>query len=79
MEGCGKMKTLDYYMSLNYRMEMVPDAEEGGFAVRFPELQGCVTCGDTVEEVTKNAEECKRSWIAARLAEGAEIPEPDND
>ena len=31
-------KTIDYYLSLPYRLEIVPDAEEGGFGARFPEL-----------------------------------------
>ena len=72
------MKTLEYYMSLNYRMEVVPDAEEGGFAVRFPELPGCVTCGDTVEQAIRNAEGCKCAWFMAMLEEGLDIPEPDS-
>ena len=39
--------TLNEYMKLPYRMEIVPDTEEGGYAVMFPELPGCVTCGET--------------------------------
>ena len=30
------MKTLNDYMAMNYRMEMVEDKEEGGFVVSFP-------------------------------------------
>mgnify|MGYP000815444970 CR=1 FL=1 len=44
------MKTLSDYMKMNYRMEIVEDAEEGGFVVSFPELSGCLTCGDTKEK-----------------------------
>ena len=40
------MKTLSDYMKMNYRMEIVEDAEEGGFVVSFPELSGCLTCGE---------------------------------
>ena len=29
------MKTLSDYMKMNYRMEIVEDAEEGGFVVSF--------------------------------------------
>ena len=32
------MRTIDDYMSLNYRMEIVEDKEEGGFVVSYPEL-----------------------------------------
>ena len=49
------MRTLEEYMRLPYRMEIIPDTIEGGFAVRFPELPGCLTCADTMEEAVKNA------------------------
>lgn len=39
----------------DYRMEIVEDAEEGGFVVSFPELSGCLTCGDTKEKAIANA------------------------
>ncbi len=26
-----EMKTIEYYMSLPYRMEIIPDKEEGGY------------------------------------------------
>ena len=40
------MKTLNDYFTMNYRMEIVEDKDEGGFVVSFPELPGCITCGD---------------------------------
>ena len=70
------MKTIEEYMHLPYRMELIPDTVEGGFAVRFSELPGCLTCGDTLEEAVRNAENCKREWLTAALEDGIEIPEP---
>lgn len=32
------MKTLNDYFTMNYRMEIVEDKDEGGFVVSFPEL-----------------------------------------
>ncbi len=72
------MKTLEYYLSLPYRLEIVPDVEEYGYAASYPELRGCVTCGNTVEEVVRNAEDCKREWLAAAMDEGLDIPEPSD-
>ena len=69
------MRTIEEYMHLPYRMELIPDTVEGGFAVRFPELPGCLTCGDTLEEAVRNAENCKREWLTAALEDGIEIPE----
>jgi len=47
--------TLTEYMKLPYRLEIVPDTAEGGFVARYPELSGCLTCGETMEEVLANA------------------------
>ena len=33
------MKTLNDYMSMSYRMEVVEDKTEGGFVVSYPDLQ----------------------------------------
>ena len=43
------MKTLNDYLAMSYRMEIVEDKDEGGFVVSFPELPGCITCGETIE------------------------------
>lgn len=70
------MKNLEYYLGLPYKMEIVPDVVEGGYVASYPELPGCLTCGDTVAEVLANAEDCKKAWLEAMLADGMLIPEP---
>jgi predicted RNase H-like HicB family nuclease len=72
------MKILDDYMSMSYRMEIVEDKEEGGFVVSYPDLPGCITCGETVETAVANALDAKKTWIEAALEEGIQIPEPDS-
>ena len=69
-------KTIDDYMKLPYKMEIVEDPDEGGFVVSFPELPGCITIGDTIEEAIKNASDAKRTWFAAALEENIDISEP---
>lgn len=65
--------TLEDYMALPYRLEIVEDKLEGGFVASYPALPGCLTCGDTIESVTANAIDAKRTWLEAALAEGIEI------
>jgi antitoxin HicB len=72
------MKTLNEYLALPYRMEIVEDCNEGGCVVSFPELPGCITCGETVESAVANAEDAKREWITAALQDGITIHEPDD-
>lgn len=42
------VKTLNDYLTMNYSMEIVEDKDESGLVVSFPELLGCITCGETV-------------------------------
>lgn len=72
-------KTLEYYLELPYKLEIVPDKIEGGYGARYPELPGCITCADTIEGVIANAVDAKRSWLEAALADGVEIAEPEPD
>ena len=73
------MKTIDYYMALPYRMEIIPDAEEGGYTAWYPDLPGCLTCSETMDGIIANALDAKRAWIEAALEDGAEIAEPSSD
>ena len=57
-------KNLDYYMSLPYRVEVLPDREEGGFVLHCPELPGCATCAESLEDGFR------------MLEDGTCVPEP---
>ena len=73
------MKTIEYYMALPYRLEIIPDTEEGGFGARYPDLPGCITCADTIEELYQNAVDAKRAWLTAAIQDGIEIAEPETE
>ncbi len=70
------MKTIDYYMNLQYKLEIISDKDEGGYVAKYPDLPGCITVGETIESVAKNAEDAKKTWIQAALDDGVEINEP---
>lgn len=66
------MKTLNDYLTMNHRMEIVEDKEEGGFVVFFPDLPGCLTCGETVESAVANALDAKKAWLEAAMEDGTD-------
>lgn len=70
------IKDLNYYMGLPYRIEIVKEQEEGGYVLHCPELPGCITCGETVQEGLEMLEDAKKCWFAACLEDGVPIPEP---
>ncbi len=69
-------RDLQYYMGLNYRIEVVEDKEEGGYAFSCPDLKGCITCAESLEAGFKMIDDAKRSWFTACLEDGIAIPEP---
>ena len=54
-------------------MNIKEDKDEAGYVVSFPELPGCITCGETIESAVKNAEDAKKEWLIAALEEGIKI------
>ena len=57
--------------------------EKDGYSVSFPDFNGgkfglCVSCGDTLEEAKKNAEEALSLHVEGLLEDGKKLPEPTN-
>ena len=70
------MKTVSDYMSMNYRMEIVEDRVEGGFVASFPELPGCITCGETIEEGASEVVKVVSSSVPGAQGALARLPPP---
>ena len=66
------VKTMNDYMAMSCRMEIVKDKDEGGYVVSFPDLPGCLTCGETVESAVNNATDVKKAWLEAAFESGTE-------
>jgi antitoxin HicB len=66
---------------IEYRFTVRPlTAEEGGgYLIEFPDLLGCMSDGETIEEAIANGAEAKRDWIAAMTEAGRPVPPPFND
>lgn len=71
-------KTLEYYMELDYPVELskIKPEEGGGFFVSVPLLSGCMSDGDTLEEAYSNIVEAKKEWFSSMIERKMEIPEP---
>lgn len=70
------MSKLEDYLQVPYPLEIVEDKEEGGFVASYPDLAGCITCGETIEETITNAHDAKQLWIETALKDGIKIPAP---
>ena len=65
-------------MNLPYTFVIQPFNDESGFYYtgKVLELDGCLTDGETKEEVLENLREAMEGWIETKLANGFPIPEP---
>lgn len=63
---------------IKYPFEIRPlSAEEGtGFLISFPDLPGCVSDGETVEEAIINGLDAVHSWLETAKEFQDPIPEP---
>lgn len=49
--------------------------EDGGYSVEFPDVEGCYTCGDSLEEAITMAEDALALMLTNLEDEGETIPE----
>ena len=57
------------------KIAMVVHKEEGRYWASFPELPGCFTRGDTLDDLRKNALEAVTGHLEALQEEGRPLPE----
>lgn len=50
--------------------------KDKSYLVEFPELEGCLTEGRTLNEALENAKEALDGWLAARCDRALNIPNP---
>jgi predicted RNase H-like HicB family nuclease len=72
-----KMKNLDYYRRLNYKIEITEDETEGGFVFSVPDLPGCFTCCDNLSEGYELIKDAKEQWLKIAIESGQPISEPE--
>jgi len=69
------MKDLHYYMTLQYPFILEQDAD-GSYFIQYPDLPGCMTCGDSIQQVLEMGSDAKKCWIESALKGNDFIPEP---
>ena len=68
--------TLENILSTPYPFNVVADPEVGGYVILFPDLPGCMTQVDSIEEVSEAAKEIRELWLETAYETGVEIPAP---
>lgn len=61
---------------MRYPIAIEPGTETTAFGVIVPDLPGCFSAGDTLDEALAGAEEAAAAWIDAALDHGRAVPVP---
>ncbi len=61
---------------MTHYVAIVEEEEGKAVGVWFPDLPGCVSAGDTLDEAMLNAAEALELWAEAMIGSGQDIPSP---
>ena len=66
------------YLKLPYNIVIRHVNDESGsyYFAKVQELEGCMSDGETIEEVHSNIREAMEGWIEAKLEAGFDVPIP---
>jgi len=62
-------------LAREYPFKVVADPD-GGYVIEFPDLPGCMTQGEELDEVGPMAAEIRKLWIETAYEEEMDIPSP---
>jgi predicted RNase H-like HicB family nuclease len=61
---------------MRYPIAIEPGTDQTAFGIAIPDLPGCFSAGDTLDEALTAAEQAAAAWIDATLDDGKPIPKP---
>ena len=63
---------------MRYRIAIEVGTETTAYGVVVPDLPGCFSAGDILDEAVTAAEEAAAAWIDATLDAGGHVPAPSS-
>lgn len=70
--------SIEAYLALEYPFNVIADLD-GGYVIEYPDLPGCMTQAETLDEIIPMAEDARRLWIESVYERGElEIPLPSH-
>jgi predicted RNase H-like HicB family nuclease len=68
-------KPLEHYLQLQYPFNVLADPD-GGYVLEYPDLPGCLSQIESLEELPAMADEARSLWIETAYEQGLDIPLP---
>ena len=66
------MRKLEY----PFKMSILPPEEGSGYLIEFPDLPGCISDGETIDEAIANGKDALLCWIETAEQHGDQVPQP---
>ena len=61
-----------------FNISILPAEEGGGYLIEFPDLPGCISDGETIDEAIANGKDAMLCWIETAKQHGDEVPQPSS-
>jgi antitoxin HicB len=71
------MSEMPVFERYPFSVDPLPEEEGGGFAITFPDLPGCISDGETVEQAIAHGREAFHAWMESMIADRKPIPRPN--
>ncbi len=62
-------------MASQFFLAIIEGDQETGYSVFFPDLPGCTSGGETIDQTARNAEDALRGHLALMVRDGDSIPD----
>jgi antitoxin HicB len=69
-------KNMDEQFKYPFEISHLSDEEGGGYLISFPDLPGCISDGDSIEEAINNGIDAMNSWLETAQEFNDPISEP---
>lgn len=68
---------IDNYLAVQYSFKVIADPD-GGYVITYPDLPGCTTQVESMDEIPAAANEIRELWIETQYENLGEIPSPSH-
>ncbi len=74
------IKKLDFYLQQKYKL-VIKEDDDGSYYAEYPDLKGCMSIGESIEDVTYSIRDAKVAWLETAIENDLDIPlaKTDND
>ena len=70
------MTTIPSFEQYTFDVAPLSDENGGGFLITWPDLPGCMSDGESIEDAINNGRDAFQMWMETYIEQGRELPKP---